>query len=464
MKKIINLFSVFIMFLLSIPKNWKIKNLLSMEMVFAEELQANSFDDVLSTGILNTDDRINLHVLEPLYDGVPTAAPLFTILDKIKRTKMSTSKWKGFEQRNTPDMTSARLAFAPSSAAGLPVTIFLPTGTTGEEITRFMYPGRTVKLDLAITEQTGMGVAGYTGDGYIESVDLANQKIVVKPIDPAKKFGKNSSNVAADSPIRLLGNWNDTKAGATAQPMVIPTMVSNVSQKTRNNFSIDDDAAEERLYSGDEVARLSKLCKFEHLKDLYKSMVFNGAQYVLNQSYSSSTQIGYAGGIEASILGSSPNNVEYDDINDLYNSFATFQMGLFSTNINGGSDDRTVLANRATKQWIRDQKFARQWEITRSDMYMDVFGIPGVDEVETGQGRFHIIYDNYANQFYSNPDEPFMMAMHLGNIELGDYLKTTYYSNIQPRDVSIRMDEWRTSFSNLVFLAELHGIWRKARG
>lgn len=416
------------------------------------------FAAAVKSGVIATTDRVNIDVVEPLYSDRPKEFGLMTMMDKLKRNKTKTTNTKGFEERMSPDVVVSGAA-VNTTAVSTGGNVVLPVATG---MGKHFYAGQTIKLLLNTA-------SGWTDVGRVQSVSGDN--VTVKPINTTSyKFGaySNAAGIPAATRILLTGNANEELAKATLNPIVLPNRVINNTQTIRHNFMISKEGEMERVYGVDEIARLSANMHYNHAREIYKSLLFNGSSFMTRQGfdtagavdYTQNTHLNYSQGIEATLLANSDKNVQYTAGSDLYASFSGYQFNLFDLMVAGGTDTRLALANKAAKKFFTDQKKNKGWYIFNNDEFRDVFGIPGVKTVETDQGKFDLLVDGIVDRVYTGEDLPYIMGLHLRYVELKDFLKTMQRTNIQDNDVLGRMDECVSIFTNLVFLPEAHGIWR----
>jgi len=440
----------------------RINKLLTQKFIYADVRAALSYENSVNSGLLDGEGYTNFHVQEPLYSDILDLSDIYKVLDKLNRGKTETMKWSAFEERLSKIIITTSATLTSATTAGALVEITLATAGT-LPVVHARYIGETVKLlDIAIDEANG-----YQGEGIIREIDVANNKIKVAPIDSSKKFGKASgSNPASGLRILMTGNAQDEFADAQIQPTDRPEKKSNVNQRFSTTFGIGWEAGKQRTYAMPEIQRIVRQKKVKHAQALVASMLFNGTQYSLNQTYAQETQFDYAEGIEKQILSGSDKNVSYANQSEVYSKFMVFQDGLADPTVGGGLSPRIGLPNKAFKQFVSQMIIDRGWHFLsdaeggNTGTYKKVFGVNGVKTVDTGQLTFDLMYDPILCSVYNNFEQPYLQALHLNYVELGDFHETEYRMNIQNRSTHGRIDEWYTVMTNLVLRAELMGVFR----
>lgn len=438
------------------PGKKKMKKFYETEVSFARDFVG--FTDAVKTGIIS--ERIDVDYSKMLYKDKPSVGGIFTILNELRKrsSQALSSTVKGFEQKEAPDILITNGAVNPATVAGAAVVFTL---ASTPKFINACHVDQTMQLLINVT-------AGYTADCKVTAVNTATNELTLAPINPALLLGKGLVGTYGAIPsgtrMMITGNANAENTGANSQPTVLPTPVSNELQTIRDNYDLSFETSKQRMYGENERTRLMESCKYRHMKNLPKTTLFNGPAVNIAQSTSSSTQIRYAAGIESQILTHSTKNVTYTNTADFYDAFDLFQFGIFDPMlVDGGQWVRFLGCNKAMRKFFTELKKDKPGiKITDHDGYNTEFGISGVEKVKTDAGTFHLYVDPLIQQKYPNIDEPYGMALHLNYVEIKMMQDTMLRANIQNNDVLGMKDEFVTIFSNLLYLADLHGIIRKS--
>lgn len=412
-----------------------------------------TLNDAVMSGTIYEKERVDIDVTTPIYKDRIGKMKLVALLDKLRRSMAKTTRIRGFEERRAPNIITLTGTNTSASTANATVVLTLTTG-----LEKNCYKYQTIKL-------LGYGNTGMSVEGYvIQDPDTANHQISVKPIDSGKKFGLTSGTTIPNTTrVLITGNWNPQLAKAVKNPTVIPNPIYNNTQTLRHNFTVSEQAMKERAYGEDELTRLKSNCEYRHAEDVYKTFIFNGASFRVDQTVASpTTQLNYQYGLLANILNNSDKNFEYPSGSNNVDNFDTFQYNLFDLMLGGGTDSRLGVANKAFRALMTQLKKDRGYYILNNDAYMDTFGIAGVETVITENGKIDLMIDGCFNEVYNVSTQPSIMALHLRYVELKDFIKTMWRLNIQDNDVLGRMDELVTEFTNLLYLPEAHGVMRQA--
>jgi len=424
--------------------------------LFATVRTAIGYENAVKSGII--EERTNIDVSEKLWWDKPEESAIYHVLNVLRKNSSvaQSTEVSAFEQRSAPDKVVMNGAASGVGTVGGNITITLRT--TPDEA-RFMHARQTIKF-LNVTT-----VSPYVVDAEVVSVDTAAHTMVVKPIDLTGRLAKDvSTPFASGTEILITGNINEEFAGSVVQPTILPEKVTNNTQILRDNFALSRTAGKMRMYGPTERNRLMQITEYVHKKNLSKTLLFNGPRNKKKQSTSSNVEQGYLQGLQNKILSDSPKNQTYVTSSDFGAAHELFSANIFDPMLPGGTNGvRMLWCNQAYRNFFYVLKRDKPGiEITDADDFKGVFGISTIEKVKTGDGTFYLFVDPIINTVYSNKEEPYGMALHLGNLELKVIQDTILKANIQNNDEDGTKDEYLTEFTYILTLPECFGIIKKA--
>lgn len=409
------------------------------------------YGDAVKTGVF--DQQIKIDYSDEIYTDKKLSARLLYILDMMGSKPAKTTVVKGFNKSMQDDiLASASSAHGTNNTAGAEVTIELANASMKNQITE----RATLELDYVPT-------TGFTNYVYVSSKDSSSgtnddRKVKVKPIDPAKKVGKDASaNFPASTLVNVTGTWFEQHAASVKPVSFFPTVVENYTQIERTGYEYSETAAQEDLYTKGTLKNgLMEDARRDHLLKQEKTLLFNGPKYKKDIAAQTDTvQIGYMQGLIYTVKTESPNVKSYDVGAWEYDLFDEWQFNLFDPELDDEVGKRLLICNKAMRKFFTDLKKEKPGiEIAPNDTY----GIPGIQTVVTDYGSFDLMVHPRINARWPSKDNPFGLALHLDYMEYKPFRKTRLKTGIQNNDVDGAKDEFISEWTYLMYQPVYHGM------
>lgn len=374
------------------------------------------------------------------------------LIRKLNNKPAKTTNPKGFEKRAIPQVVTVAEAADPGEIGG-DVELVLGTGEAD-----YLTVENNLAFDMA-TDETNH----YTAFVRVKS-KIDSETIVVEPVDPTDAIGKSAIvGVPISTKAYVTGDSFAQNSGSVSPIHNAVTVVDNVTQIHRTGYALSESSMKEDLYGPTERSEQREEKEILHAYKRESAMLFNGKKVIIKANANSSKiQRGYMQGFEYTLLQQGTSD-EYDEWD--YEAFLNHLALVFNPLlIDGEQTRRMCFYNQAARRKLTDLKNSKSWElIQNNEKFSKKLGVQGVDTLWTDSGVLDLYLHPIVNLKYNNLDEPYFMFFHPGYIEYKPYRTTQLKVGIQNNDVDGIKDEFITEETYIVYLPELHGVYRKAR-